>query len=55
MYGNTIIRVYSYKWCDSTMTSDGKRLGEKITEVQQAADVSATELLLFHSVLAGPS
>ena len=51
MYGNTIIRVYSYKWCDSTMTRDGKRLGEKIAEVQQAADVSATELLLFHSVL----
>ena len=51
MYGNTIIRVYSYKWCNSTMTRDGKRLGEIIAEVQQAADVSATELLLFHSVL----
>ncbi len=47
LYGNTIIRVYSYnyKWCDSSMTSDGKRLGKKIAEVQQDADVSATELL----------
>ena len=49
MYRNTVIRIY--KWCDGTMTSDGKKLGKKIAEVQQAADVSAIELLLSHSVL----
>ena len=36
---------------DERRRGDWKRLGEKIAEVQQAADVSATELLLFHSVL----